>query len=931
MTYPLAPGRFRNQPNIALSVWLGTFLCAALAPLCGGQTTVFSSNTTIAASNTAFDGNNIVVSDCVVAVNGSHSFANVQLVSNAILSYVEATHGSVQGMDVDGGSVLKLCGGLVFEVAGTLTATNNSSILCQGTNVSGQVSNQWVGAGVTILASNVTIAAGAAISADGQGYVGGNGPGAGTGGYNSGAGGGYGGMGRSIGCAAGGGATYGSGLFPTDLGSGGAGDHYVGNSSAGTGGGAIEMTVLQTLTLNGVISANGTNQIGGAGNGSGGSILLTVNTLAGSGFLEANGGANNGPAGGGGRIAAYYTNAASFTNFSNCTVNGANPGTMAFFEAGAPNMGLNLFGRLILPGGATNHYAYVSLNDGAALTLGGGSTLQVDGLLEVQSNATMICEGTNASGQVSNQWVGVGVTILASNVTIAAGATISADGQGYTGGNGPGAGAQGYNSGAGGGYGGMGGANDSGSGGGATYGSDLLPTALGSGGGGDHYAGNSSAGTGGGAIEMNVAQTLTLNGVISANGTNQSGGAGNGSGGSILLMVNSLIGSGSLQANGGTYGGGGIGGGGRIAAYYTNVSSVATLKGCTATGANPGTAVLFDTTVPNLGINLFSLLGLAEGVTNHYGAVALYSGATLIMGGGSTLLVDGLLQLESNSTMICQGINTSAQVSNQWVGAGVTIQAGNVIVAEGAAISADGQGYTGGNGPGGGTGGYNSGSGGSYGGMGGTNDLNGSGGPTYGSATDPTDLGSGGGPNHYHGDSSAGSGGGAIKLSAAQTLTLDGVISANGTSQVSGTGNGSGGSLLLMANTLTGSGTLQANGATGGGGASGGGGRIVAYIAQALTYPSNSITASAGGSDAQPGTVAIVIKRPELQLQPSADGGVLTWGAFPIYSYQLQESTDLRKWLNVGTNMTPSEDTFIAVSNVIQADPQRAFRVVELP
>ena len=63
-----------------------------------------------------------------------------------------------------------------------------------------------------------------------------------------------------------------------------------GNIPGGAGGGLIRLAVSGTLTINGVISANGVN--GGVndyydqsqgGGGSGGSIWLTADTLAGTG------------------------------------------------------------------------------------------------------------------------------------------------------------------------------------------------------------------------------------------------------------------------------------------------------------------------------------------------------------------------------------------------------------------------------------------------------------------------------------------------------------------------------------------------------------------------------------------------------------------------------------------------------------------------
>ena len=226
MTLRTQPLRLQRRLRVASPVRLAAFFCAAFAPLLHAQTTtVFTSSATIAATNAAYDGQNIIVSNCSVVIDGQHSFANVQAISNAVLSYAAATNVNVQGMTVDGSSALYLCGGLAFNVGGTLVATNNSTVICQGTNTIAQVSNQWAGVGVTITAGNVSLAAGAAISADGQGYASGNGGGAGPGGGEGGAGAGsYGGLGSGPS-----GPTYGNAMAPLDLGSAG----WVGSQGGG--------------------------------------------------------------------------------------------------------------------------------------------------------------------------------------------------------------------------------------------------------------------------------------------------------------------------------------------------------------------------------------------------------------------------------------------------------------------------------------------------------------------------------------------------------------------------------------------------------------------------------------------------------------------------------------------------------------------------
>jgi len=148
---------------------------------------------------------------------------------------------------------------------------------------------------VILNVQNLSIDQGSSISADGQGYPVMQGPGT----PQSGPGGGsYGGNG---------GSAYGSALIPEDLGSGGGG-------KGEAGGGAIKLIVTDTLTLDGLITANGKgpgHTCESGGGGSGGSIYVVTHYLTGSGSFTANGGWGDdytcggikGGAGGGGRIA----------------------------------------------------------------------------------------------------------------------------------------------------------------------------------------------------------------------------------------------------------------------------------------------------------------------------------------------------------------------------------------------------------------------------------------------------------------------------------------------------------------------------------------------------------------------------------------------------------------------------------------------------
>ena len=237
------------------------------------------------------------------------------------------------------------------------------------------------------------------------------------------------------------------------------------------------------------------------------------------------------------------------------------------------------------------------------------------------------------------------------------------------------------------------------------------------------------------------------------------------------------------------------------------------------------------------------------------------------------------LKVTSGATLTLQGANTSAQVSGQWAGYGVTINVGSVQVDADSAISADGQGYLGGEtggsgrGPGGGGGSiFYDAAGGSYGGRGYSSPtLNA--GPLYGVALTPTDLGSGGGGatrcagGECYSDPSGGNGGGAIRLIVSGTLTLNGTISANGVAGPPNwlpaldnyAGGGSGGSIWVTAGTLTGSGTFTANGGPRywNGAAvwpAGGGGRIAVYYGTGNGFTGFDTATTSGGPGAQQGT-----------------------------------------------------------------------------
>ena len=131
--------------------------------------------------------------------------------------------------------------------------------------------------------------------------------------------------------------------------------------------------------------------------------------------------------------------------------------------------------------------------------------------------------------------------------------------------------------------------------------------------------------------------------------------------------------------------------------------------------------------------------------------------------------------------------------------------------------------------------------------------LTGAAGNAYGSVSQPTALGSAGGVNGYDG-------GGAIKLDAAGTITLNGFITANGIGGMRRTA--AGGSIWLICDTFAGSGTIRAQGgdASATGNNAGGGGRVAI---DRVTSTFSGIVSLRGGRDngsftqyaGQPGTL----------------------------------------------------------------------------
>jgi excisionase family DNA binding protein len=255
-------------------------------------------------------------------------------------------------------------------------------------------------------------AQGEVSGADGLGAVGGNG----------------GAYGSSTGNGGGGGGTYGNtDLSTLTMGSGGAGSGAAGGSSHGVVGGdgsGIIFIEANTITVNGTISANGTNgaaaaSSGGSGGGAGGSVKLNAKTLSlGSTLVTATGGTGgndtyDGGNGGAGRIALGYTD-----SFTGSTSPGSYDSQLSYFP-----YGVFVSDEISTP----NAFAYkmirwsslTSSNNQIELQTRSGATADsTDGTWE---DWKPVVNGTNTitleSADTHTNWTGTNATVAEGDVT----------------------------------------------------------------------------------------------------------------------------------------------------------------------------------------------------------------------------------------------------------------------------------------------------------------------------------------------------------------------------------------------------------------------------------------------------------------------------------------------------------------------------------
>jgi hypothetical protein len=846
---------------------------AGASSLALGQAVSITSPTTIGPTDTTVAGVPIATAEITVqgttlTINGRHTIKSLSLIRNGGTAAI-VTHGAGFTFDYSGGAGTDVVSGMSLTIDGPLSIQGSAG-------------------GVA-----------SAIDVSGRGFAPGTGPGAGTASTNGsigGAGGGHAGRGADAFNGAvffAGGLTYGSITNPATFGSGGGA--YVG--SPGTaGGGCVRITVNGSTTLDGSILSDGGSTGGSpAGAGAGGSIQLVTTSLSGAGAVRANGGSSPWGGGAGGRVSVVWTTstftgtffAAGGTSGSSLLPGGA--GTVALRATGTGTTDLILDNAKTVVSSAT---PITGFEEASTVTVRNGAnaqgldtdkliprmTITDKGNLNLRGGQVIISGpltlGTGAPGITTTAGAPAYLNVL-SSMSVDASAVINMNGLGFAPNSGPGAGGDSNSGGI-----GAAGAAHGGNGGdanpflgGIAYGSIFQPTTLGSGGG--KFV-STIGGAGGGALRLDVFGTLTHNGTITANGVSASNAAGSGAGGSVWITASTFEGNGSVTANGGNNNASwGAAGGGRIAVHanansYTGTYSASAGISLSA-GRSGGAGTIFTklnaqptgdlivdgVATANLALTPITGSPSFKSVTaRRFGRLSAQSPITT----GSALVDQkGQLELRADPFTVTGSLTV--------VGAGSfvtgvpavasTLQVnGSATVDTGAAIDFNGLGFAANTGPGKGTSSNNGGIGAAGAGHAGFGIAAQAfpGGTPYGNIATPTDLGSGGG-NFVSGP--GGPGGGALKLTVGNTLTVNGQVMANGFGGASAAGSGSGGSLWITTGTLAGNGSISVNGQNGVGnwGGSSAGRMAVYFNTNSFTGGLLATGGTASGQRAAAGTI----------------------------------------------------------------------------
>ncbi|MBT9554709.1 MAG: discoidin domain-containing protein, partial [Myxococcales bacterium] len=924
-------GRIRLIGTLAPTVVLQAF--GGTGARHAGAGTIVSSEALSGPGDWRIDNNGVVGTITPVAVPVVGGVVQVQRNASAIFTspidadeLVFATSASVQidaavdarGLRVETGAVLTHGAGL----AGLLLAIDGDVFVDADSRIDATGKGRTTGAGVgAVGAYRIGGAGGAHAGRSGGGT-----------GYN--------------------GGTSGSGtLGDPETAAAGAAGGGTPTAPGGGGGGLITLTATGTVTVDGLIQANGQNGAAvpndyAGGGGAGGSVSINAAAVVGFGRIYAYGGHGGdtayakGGAGAGGRIivdASAMTVTAS-TRGGSSTSQYSGAGTILIRRAGYA-AGILLVRNGGYPGIETDlpatamTYDVVTTGDGARVRMPATASLAVRDQLLVETSSTFIVNGAITAGSVAvrssaviTHDAAVATSRIAASGTfeIATSARVDVTARGASSGDGVGTAGAYRIAGAGGAYGGAGGLGNGYNGSNVetvTVGSLAAPATVGHAGGGHTSA---AGGAGGGRVVLSAGTVFTVDGEIRADGTNgvatpNDYAGGGGSGGAIVLTAAELRGSGRITANGGgggdtAYAKGGGGGGGRIvidapvqdgpivesrggvgAATNGGAGTVLLLP---APGAlvidNGGTAGLLSS-IPTGTHALRSLtVRGGAGLRIPDGAAVTVAGQSLVAGTNSllrlnTTLTTGTFRLESAGKLDhSPDVNTCRLTAS-----------GDVFLAAGTTVALDGRGFASSSGPAEGPdGNYRIGGGGAgYGGGGGSstgNNGTAAGASTTGNALLPTLLGSGGGATS---GAAGGAGGGLIVIETPGLITVDGTITANGvTGAANGNdyagGGGAGGTVVLRGDTgVVGTGTVAVNGGAGPSlpyASAGGGGGGRIHIAGPGTPP--ALQAYGGTSSVRGGGAGTIWLEATGTL--IVDGGDRTNGAstpFPVGAYVVKD------------------------------------------
>ncbi len=259
----------------------------------------YGASTLALGANRNLDGSNCMTCTGSVLIGGGlmHIYPASSLrVGGSLSLYGGAGHIYPASSLRVGGSLSLYGGAGIYTYCHPTLGTCPSGMVC--------AADFYLGTGCVVSASSNGWAGG--VSGHGNGY--GLGPGVAAG-WGAG-GGGYGGAGGAGKGAAGyGGSPYGLSNAPAYPGSGGGLGYFVGGHG-GSGGGYVQITVSETMTIEGSVYANGGAGVSdGDAGGAGGSIVLSAQKISGHGCIQADGGHRGsaggsiGGGGGGGRIA----------------------------------------------------------------------------------------------------------------------------------------------------------------------------------------------------------------------------------------------------------------------------------------------------------------------------------------------------------------------------------------------------------------------------------------------------------------------------------------------------------------------------------------------------------------------------------------------------------------------------------------------------